>query len=341
MMDIESVKKEFESEISAVKSLKDIKEIEIKYLGKKGMVSSLMKGIKDVPKEEKPLFGKKVNELKTFIKNRIEEYKKEFEGKDSIGEIDYTLSGYPVKRGHLHPLTIVLNEIVSIFQRMGFSVSSGPEIETQFYNFEALNTPPHHPARDMHDTFYLDEGLDVPRLLRTHTSPVQIRTMEKTKPPVRIIAPGAAYRVDTPDATHSPYFHQVEGLYVDKGVTFADLKGTLTLFAREIFSDHNVDVKFIPQYFPFTEPSAEMYISCIFCGGKGCNVCKGSGYLEIMGSGMVHPNVLRAVGYDPDIYSGYAFGMGLERITMLKYRINDMKLLFDNDMRFLEQFYEY
>ncbi len=340
-MNWEDIRKDALSAISSARNVKELQEIEIKFLGRKGIVAAKMKEIKDVPVEEKPLFGKEANQTRTIIKDALEEKKNTLSKDTTHVSWDYTLSGVPANRGSLHPLTIVLNEIVSIFHGMGFSVSSGPEIETQFFNFEALNTPEHHPARDMHDTFYVDEGLDKPRLLRTHTSPVQIRTMTKQQPPIRIIAPGAAYRVDTPDATHSPYFHQIEGLYVDENVTFADLKGTLTMFAKEIFSENKVDVKFLPQYFPFTEPSAEMYISCIFCGGKGCNVCKNTGYLEIMGCGMVHPKVLESVNYDTNRYSGYAFGMGLERIAMLKYKINDMRLLFDNDIRFLEQFYEY
>jgi len=273
--------------------------------------------------------------MKTYFQDRIAELSTQLQQQvQKRPEIDVTLPGNPPQIGRLHPLMQVLDEIKDIFKGMGFTIEMGPEAETDYYNFEALNIPPDHPSRDLQDTFYLTQN---EMLLRTHTSPVQIRTMKKMKPPVRMIAPGRCFRKDTPDATHSPMFHQVEGLVVDKGVSFADLKGVLLAFMRKLFGPQT-RVRFRPSFFPFTEPSAEYDLSCILCGGKGCNVCKDTGWLEISGAGMVDPAVFGFVDYDPETYSGYAFGMGVERIAMIKYRIGDIRLFYDNDLRFLNQF---
>lgn len=312
-------------------------DIRVRYLGRKGELTALMKGLGGLAPEERPVVGQLVNtirdELETSLENGLLSARERAKSARLQSErIDVTLPGRRLVRGTKHPITLVIEEVCDIFAGLGFSVAEGPEIEHDWYNFEALNFPPEHPARDMQDTFFVDDNL----LLRTHTSPVQIRTMLKHKPPLRIIAPGTVYRCDS-DATHSPMFHQIEGLMVDKDVTFGDLKGILTVFTNQLFGQ-NSGVRLRPSFFPFTEPSAEVDISCVLCGGKGCRICKNSGWLEILGAGMVDPEVYRHVNYDAEDISGFAFGMGIERIAMLKYGINDMRLLFENDVRFLRQF---
>ncbi|RKD27293.1 phenylalanyl-tRNA synthetase, alpha subunit [Caminicella sporogenes DSM 14501] len=325
-------------EISSVNTMEELEQIRIKYLGKKGKLTLVLREMGKLSKEERPVIGKLANEVRQeiereleFNKNVIKEKEKKAKLENEV--IDVTMPGKINKVGHKHPLTLVLDEIQNIFIGMGFKIAEGPEIETVYHNFDALNAPKDHPSRDLSDTFYISEDI----LLRTQTSPVQVRVMQKTKPPIRIISPGRCYRFDEIDATHSPMFHQIEGLVVDKGITFTDLKGTLDLFAKRLFGI-GTKTKFRPHYFPFTEPSAEVDVSCFKCGGKGCRMCKGSGWIEILGCGMVHPNVLKECGIDPEIYSGFAFGMGLDRITMLKLEIDDIRHFFDNDMRFIEQF---
>ena len=312
-------------------------DIRVRYLGRKGELTALMKGLGGLAPEERPVVGQLVNtirdELESSLENGLLAARELAKSARLQSErIDVTLPGRRQVRGTKHPITLVIEEVCDIFAGLGFSVAEGPEIEHDWYNFEALNFPPEHPARDMQDTFFVDDNL----LLRTHTSPVQIRTMLKHKPPLRIIAPGTVYRCDS-DATHSPMFHQIEGLMVDKDVTFGDLKGILTVFTNQLFGQ-NSGVRLRPSFFPFTEPSAEVDISCVLCGGKGCRICKNSGWLEILGAGMVDPEVYRHVNYDAEDISGFAFGMGIERIAMLKYGISDMRLLFENDVRFLRQF---
>ncbi len=329
---------------AAVKALEnaaeqsDIEEIRVKYLGKKGELTALLKQMGSLAPEDRPKMGQLVNEAKQKLDSLISE--KSAEMKEKLTElklkaetIDITMPAKKQEHGSLHPLNQVLNDMIDIFQSMGFDVLDGPEVETDHYNFECLNVPADHPARDMQDTFYLGENL----LLRTQTSAAQIRTMENRKPPIRIICPGRVFRADEVDATHSPVFHQIEGLVVDKGVTMCDLKGVLEQFAREIYGE-DTKVKFRPSFFPFTEPSVEVDVSCSECGGKGCRVCKGSGWIEILGAGMVHPNVLRSCGIDPEVYSGFAFGIGLDRLTTTRHKISDIRLLFENDKRFLDQF---
>jgi phenylalanyl-tRNA synthetase alpha chain len=314
-----------------------LQDIRVRFLGRKGELTGLMKGLGALSQEERPVVGQLVNMIKDEIESRLESglsqaREQEIQQRLQSERIDVTLPGRRASSGTKHPITLVIEEVCDIFAGLGFSVAEGPEIEHDWYNFEALNFPPEHPARDMQDTFFVENNL----LLRTHTSPVQIRTMLKQKPPVRIIAPGTVYRCDS-DATHSPMFHQIEGLMVDKGVTFGDLKGMLTIFTNQLFGQ-KTGVRLRPSFFPFTEPSAEVDIACVICGGKGCRVCKQSGWLEILGAGMVDPEVYRHVNYDAEEISGFAFGMGIERIAMLKYGINDMRLLFENDARFLRQF---
>lgn len=335
---LEKIKNDVLAEIKGVNQSQNLEEIRIKYLGKKGALTSILRGMGGLSPEERPIVGKLANEIRESIEASIENAKKEIGEKEkqirlSMEKIDITMSKTPGRIGNLHPLTRVLDDIKEIFFGMGFSIAEGPEVELDYYNFEALNVPKNHPARDEQDTFYINDGV----VLRTQTSPIQIRTMEKTKPPIRIIAPGRVYRSDAVDATHSPIFHQIEGLVVDKGITMANLRGTLDTFAVRFFGE-NTKTKFRPHHFPFTEPSAEMDVSCFVCGGEGCRVCKGSGWIEILGGGMVHPDVLRKGGIDPDVYSGFAFGMGLERIVMIKYGIDDIRLLYENDVRFLKQF---
>ena len=311
--------------------------VRVRFLGRKGELTSLMKGLGTLSAEDRPVVGQLVNTIKDEIETCLESAltaarDQEINRRLQTERIDVTLPGRRLTCGTRHPITLVIEEVCDIFAGLGFSVAEGPEIEHDWYNFEALNFPPDHPARDMQDTFFVENNL----LLRTHTSPVQIRTMLKQKPPLRIIAPGTVYRCDS-DATHSPMFHQIEGLMVDKGVTFGDLKGMLTVFTNQLFGQKTA-VRLRPSFFPFTEPSAEVDIACVICGGKGCRVCKQSGWLEILGAGMVDPEVYRHVNYDAEEISGFAFGMGIERIAMLKYGINDMRLLFENDIRFLRQF---
>jgi len=321
-------------EIEAITDLPALEQFRIKYLGKKGALTSFMKRVGGLAPEERPEAGKLANLLKANLSERFQVVKEALtSGKGSSGEfIDVTLPGREPLRGHLHPITLVIGEVCRIFSRMGFRVVKGPNVELDYYNFEALNIPKDHPARDMQDTFYISDNV----VLRTHTSPMQVRVMESHKPPVSIIAPGKVYRRDS-DVSHTPMFHQVEGLLVDKGVTFGDLKGTLTSFVRQMFG-RDTRLRFRPSFFPFTEPSAEVDIRCVMCGGDGCRTCSYTGWLEILGSGMVDPEVYRFVDYDPDLYSGFAFGMGIERIAMLKYGIDDIQLFFKNDMRFLMQF---
>lgn len=309
----------------------------IRYLGTKGLLKNLMGEMKNVPIEQKKEFGQILNEFKQFTENRFEELSQSIEGaSETIAEkVDYTLPGTPMPLGSRHPISIVRNQIVSIFRRLGFAVAEGPEIEDDWHNFGALNLPEDHPARDMQDTFYINNN--PAWVLRTHTSSVQVREMQKGKLPIRMIMPGRVYRNETISARAHCFFHQIEGLYISENVSFADLKQTLYFFVQELFGN-TVKIRFRPSYFPFTEPSAEMDITCLICGGTGCNVCKHSGWVEILGCGMVHPNVLTNCGIDPNKYTGFAFGMGMERITMLKYQIKDLRLFSQNDIRFLKQF---
>ena len=334
---LEQLRNEAIQAIAAVSGEEALQEVRVRFLGRKGELTALMKGLGALSAEERPIVGQLVNtvkeEVEASLENALKTTREAAKAQRLQSErIDVTLPGrYPVS-GTRHPITLVVEEVSDIFAGLGFSVAEGPEIEHDWYNFEALNFPPEHPARDMQDTFFVENNL----LLRTHTSPVQVRTMLKQKPPVRIIAPGTVYRCDS-DATHSPMFHQIEGLMVDKGVTFGDLKGILTVFTNQLFGQ-KTGVRLRPSFFPFTEPSAEVDIACVICSGKGCRVCKNSGWLEILGAGMVDPEVYRHVNYDAEAISGFAFGMGIERIAMLKYGISDMRLLFENDVRFLRQF---
>ena len=326
------------SAIAAAETEKEIEELRVRFLGKKGELTVILKQMGSLSAEERPVMGQLVTEAKQKTEELINEKKSEIKEKATqlklkAETIDITMPGKIVKTGGLHPLNTVLDDMIDIFQSMGFDVVDGPEVETDHYNFECLNVPADHPARDMQDTFYLGENL----LLRTQTSAAQIRTMENRKPPIRVICPGRVYRADEVDATHSPVFHQIEGLVVDKGITMCDLKGVLEQFAHEIYGPET-NVKFRPSFFPFTEPSVEVDVTCSECGGKGCRVCKGSGWIEILGAGMVHPRVLKSCGIDPDEYSGFAFGIGLDRLTTTRYKISDIRLLFENDKRFLEQF---
>ena len=331
---IEKIRAEFLQDSKAIKSLKDLEPFRVKFLGRKGLISSAFDRMGELPKEERPLFGKALNELKKELEAQYQELLNRFKrAEEKSRRLDLTLPGRKPFAGGRHPLLKVADEIKDIFRGLGFSIEDGPEIENDFYNFEALNIPKTHPARDMQDTLYITDDI----LLRTHTSPVQIRVMKRQKPPIQMIAPGRVYRRDTPDASHSPFFHQVEGLVVDEGITFADLKGVIQAFAHRMFGK-DVKVRFRPSFFPFTEPSAEYDFSCVFCGGKGCRVCKNTGWMEISGAGMVHPNVFKAAGVDPEKYTGYAFGMGIDRIAMIKYAIDDIRIFFENDVRFLNQF---
>ena len=331
---IDQIKQEFETDTSSINDKSALEEIRVKYLGRKGKVSAAFQLLSEVPIEQKPEFGQHINQLKKMIENAYDKLAQKFEVEvEQKSCIDLTLSGRKPFIGKKHPLVQMADEIKSVFMRLGFVIEDGPEIETDFYNFEALNFPDDHPAREMQDTLFITQDI----VLRTHTSPVQIRVMEKSKPPIRIIAPGRVYRRDTPDASHSPLFHQVEGLVVDENITFADLKGVIEAFAHQMFGK-DIKVRFRPSFFPFTEPSAEYDFNCIFCRGKGCRVCKNTGWVEISGAGMVHPNVFKSVGYDPEKYTGYAFGMGIDRIAMLKFGINDIRTFLENDLRFLNQF---
>lgn len=325
-------------QLNEVSSMQDAEDIRIKVLGKKGQLTEILRSMGGLAPEERKELGMAANKVRADIESLLDETfsqlkEKAKEAKFKAEKIDVTEPGKPFHVGTKHPLTITIEEIARVFKSMGFSLSEGPEVETVFNNFDALNAGPNHPARDWTDTFYINDDI----LLRTQTSPVQVRTLLKQKPPIRVFAPGRCFRCDTPDATHSPMFHQVEGLVVDEGITMADLKGVLDSFAKQMFGSE-VRTKFRPHHFPFTEPSAEMDVSCFKCGGKGCRFCKGEGWIEILGCGMVHPKVLKMSGIDPNEYQGFAFGLGLERITLLKYEIDDMRLLYENDDRFLKQF---
>ena len=324
--------------IEESEGLDKLNDVRVAYLGKKGELTAILKQMGGLSPEERPKMGQLVNEAKQELESRIAEKKQDMKAKAAslklkAETIDITLPGKVTRKGSLHPLSIVTNDMIDIFRSMGFDVVDGPEVETDHYCFECLNVPADHPARDMQDTFYLGKDL----LLRTQTSAAQIRTMENRKPPIRVVCPGRVFRADEVDATHSPVFHQMEGLVVDKGITMCDLKGVLEQFAREIYGPET-KVKFRPSFFPFTEPSVEVDVTCSECGGKGCRVCKGSGWIEILGAGMVHPNVLRSCGIDPEVYSGFAFGIGLDRTATTRHKISDIRLLFENDERFLQQF---
>lgn len=334
--ELSRLKGEAEHELAAITSASELEPFRVKYLGRKGgLLTSVMRGLSQVAKEDRPRLGQLANNVKTDVVALFEARKDELAdavqgGSPAVN--DLSLPGRFLPMASLHPVTQVMEEICSVFEGMGFAVAEGPDVETDHYNFEALNIPAHHPARDMHDTFYVSESI----LLRTHTSPMQARIMEKQEPPLRYVVPGRVYRCDS-DITHTPMFTQVEGFLVDRQVSFADLKGVLTNFLRRMFSD-DLEVRFRPSFFPFTEPSAEVDIACVLCSGDGCRVCKKTGWLEILGAGLIDPEVMKMVGYDPDEYSGFAFGLGVERIAMLKYGINDIRLYYENDLRFLGQF---
>lgn len=334
----DQIRQEALEEIENAVQPRILEELKVKYIGKKGKLTELSRTMGSLSPEERPAFGQKLNNLRKQLEEAFE--KKEKEIKERLlserlesERIDVTIPAPAAQTGSLHPLSIVRNELIEIFVRMGFDVAEGPEVETDYYNFQALNIPQDHPARDMQDTFYVTDSL----LLRSQTSAMQIRTMEKQKPPIRIICPGRVFRADEADATHSPIFHQMEGLVVDKGITMCDLKSTLDIFAREVYGS-DAKTKLRPSYFPFTEPSVEVDVTCSECSGKGCRVCKGSGWVEILGAGMVNPKVLAGCGIDPAVYSGFAFGMGIDRIALTRYKISDMRIMFENDVRFLEQF---
>ena len=329
---------EAKEQLKNAASVAETDDIRVKMLGKKGKLTEILRGMGKLSPEERKSTGQMANKVRAEIEEMLEKKFKEMkeaakEAQFKLERIDVTEPGRDVKLGVKHPLTITMEEISKVFMSMGFSIVEGPEVETVFNNFDALKAGPNHPSRDMTDTFYINEDI----LLRTQTSPVQVRTLMKQKPPIKVISPGRCFRCDTPDATHSPMFHQIEGLLVDEGITMADLKGTLDSFAKQLFGT-STKTKFRPHHFPFTEPSAEMDVSCFKCGGKGCRVCKGSGWIEILGCGMVHPNVLKVGGLDTEKYTGFAFGMGVERAAMLKYGVEDIRLFYENDMRFIEQF---
>ncbi len=316
----------------------DLDALRIKYLGKKGELTAVLRGMGALSAEERPIIGQLANEVRAIIEEAMtakaaEQKEKELEARLIAEKLDVTMPGAAPNVGHVHPLTLVQRDLEDIFIGMGYAIAEGPEVEYDYYNFQALNIPENHPARDTQDTFYITDNI----LLRSQTSPVQARVMEVQQPPIRIISPGRVYRSDAMDSTHSPLFHQLEGLVVDKGITMADLRATLSTFAQAMFGEET-KIRFRPHHFPFTEPSAEVDVSCFACGGKGCRLCKGEGWIEILGAGMVHPNVLRNCGIDPEVYSGFAFGLGVERIAMLKYHIDDIRLLYENDVRFLKQF---
>ncbi len=335
--ELEALRSQAEEELQKAVAESDFQAVRTRYLGRKGLLTGLLRNIVGVLPQDRALFGKECNEVKDLISAKIDARLAEiagFERQKALRSerIDVTLPGRAVRYGSLHPVTQVREEICAIFAGLGFSIVEGPEVELDYYNFEALNIPKDHPARDMQDTFYVDDNT----VLRTHTSPVQVRTMEKCRPPVRILSPGRVYRRDS-DVSHTPMFHQIEGLLVDEGITFGDLKGVLTVFLKQMFGEETA-LRFRPSFFPFTEPSAEVDIRCVMCGGRGCRVCKQSGWLEILGSGMVDPEVFKNVGYDSEKFTGFAFGLGLERIAMLKFGISDIRLFFENDLRFLSQF---
>ena len=333
---LEQIRSDALNEIAAPDA--DPEELRVRFLGKKGKLTAVLRGMGSLSAEERPVIGQLANEVRSALENALNEKaaelkEKKLERQLRHEKLDVTMPGSALPMGHQHPLTRVQREMEDIFIGMGFQIAEGPEVEYDYYNFQALNIPENHPARDTQDTFYITDNI----LLRSQTSPVQVRVMEKQKPPIRVISPGRVYRSDALDATHSPLFHQMEGLVVDKGITMSDLKGTLETFAKKMFGE-NTNIRFRPHHFPFTEPSAEVDVSCFACGGKGCRVCKGEGWIEILGAGMVHPFVLSNCGIDPEVYSGFAFGMGVERITMKKYEIDDIRYLYENDTRFLSQF---
>ena len=338
MNDIEQLLEEASSSLATCNDVAALDDLRVQYLGKKGLFTERLKSLGKLSAEERPKAGQAINAAKRDFQQQLETRKSELEKaatqlKLAAETIDVTLPGRGLEPGGLHPVTITMRRIAKLFEGMGFEVAEGPEIEDDFHNFEALNIPAHHPARAMHDTFYFDAH----RLLRTHTSPVQIRTMESSEPPLRVIAPGRVYRCDS-DLTHTPMFHQVEGLFIDRNVSFSDLKGTLVDFMRHFFEKDDLQLRFRPSYFPFTEPSAEVDIQCVMCEGDGCRVCSQTGWLEVLGCGMVHPNVLQHVNIDTEEWTGYAFGLGVERLAMLRYGVNDLRLFFENDLRFLRQF---
>jgi len=335
---LEAIRAQADAELKQAESQQALEELRIKYLGKKGALTAILKHMGKLSAEERPVIGQLANQVRASIENELAQRTAEVKAAEQQRrleeeKLDVTLPGKRREMGAKHPLSIGLDEIKEIFIGMGFEIVEGPEVETDYYNFEALNIPKNHPARDTQDTFYINENI----LLRTQTSPVQVRTMEKQKPPIRVISPGRVYRSDAVDATHSPLFHQIEGLVVDKGITFADLKGTLETFVKRLYGEDSV-VRFRPHHFPFTEPSAEVDVQCFNCHGEGCRLCKGEGWIEILGCGMVHPKVLSNCGIDPEVYSGFALGMGLERVVMRRYNIDDLRLFYENDVRFLKQF---
>ncbi len=331
---IEQIQEEALSALDAITDVEQVKELSVRYIGRKGKMTQFLRNIPSLPEAQRPEAGKKANLAKKSLESAFAAAidRLSAAAEDTADSIDVSLPGRPAPCGTLHPLTRITRRICDVFARLGFDIEEGPEVESDYYNFEALNIPKNHPARDMQDTFYVSENI----VLRTHTSPMQVRFMEAHEPPVRIIAPGKVYRCDS-DLTHTPMFHQVEGLLVDEGISFGDLKGLLTLFVHQVFDD-KTDIRFRPSFFPFTEPSAEVDIQCVMCRGRGCKVCSNTGWLEVLGCGMVHPAVFENVGYDTDRFSGFAFGMGVERIAMLKYGINDIRMFFENDIRFLRQF---
>lgn len=335
---IQKIRQNSVDEISNAEDLQTLNELKVKYLGKKGELTEVLRGMGALSSDERPVIGSLVNKVRDELEKLVADKEKEFKEKEMLKkieeeEIDVTEPSKKIKLGSIHPITQIIDEVKEIFIGMGYEIADGPEVETAHYNFDQLNTPADHPARDLQDTFYITEDV----ILRTQTSPVQARVMEKQKPPIKIISPGTVYRSDTVDATHSPVFHQIEGLVVDKNIAMTDLKGTLEMFAKKCLGE-NTKIRFRPHHFPFTEPSAEADVSCFVCGGKGCRVCKGEGWIELLGCGMIHPNVLENCGIDSKEYSGFAFGFGVERIAMAKYGIEDMRLLYENDARFLKQF---
>lgn len=335
---IEQIRNTAEAEITSASSIAELENTRIKYLGKKGELTLVLRGMGSLPAEERPVVGSLVNEARDFIESKLSQKEKEIkekllEERLKTEKIDITMPSKKVELGSIHPITQIINDVKEIFIGLGYEIAEGPEIELATYNFDKLNTPPDHPARDIQDTFYITDSI----VLRSQTSPMQARVMEQQKPPIKIICPGKVYRSDSVDATHSPAFHQIEGLVVDKNISMSDLKGTLELFAKKCLGE-KTKIRFRPHHFPFTEPSAEVDVSCFVCGGKGCRVCKGEGWIELLGCGMVHPNVLRNCNIDPEVYSGFAFGFGVERIAMAKFGIDDMRLLYENDVRFLKQF---
>lgn len=335
---VEQIKQNSIKEMEEVKTIKELTELKVKYLGKKGELTTVLRGMGKLSPEERPVIGSLVNHVRDLLDQKFSEKEKELKREElnqrlQTETIDITEPSQKIELGSIHPITQIIQEVQDIFLGMGYQIADGPEVEKTFYNFDQLNTPPDHPARDVQDTFYINDDI----VLRSQTSPVQARVMENQKPPIKIICPGAVYRSDSVDATHSPVFHQMEGLVVDKNITMTDLKGTLEMFAKKCLGE-KTQIRFRPHHFPFTEPSAEADVSCFVCGGKGCRVCKGEGWIELLGCGMVHPNVLRNCGIDPEIYSGFAFGFGVERVAMAKFGIDDLRLLYENDVRFLKQF---